>query len=210
MKAVLVFSILLTVSTSASAQDPVKVDPAHYRVMFENAHMRVLEYRDKPGDKAPMHSHPAYMTYVTGTGRVKDTLPNGDSRVDEIAGSEFDCLPPTTHAGQNVGNTPIQELLVEFKDANNPCSGTEQALAFGNRPSRSRAVRLKMPGPEVQNLMLGTWSIKVQYGPAGDMPSGTGGKGTEVGRAGRGGRSVTEEYHEKNPKGVIDAFGPVW
>jgi len=31
--------------------------------------MRVLEYRDKAGDKAPMHSHPAYMTYVTGAAR---------------------------------------------------------------------------------------------------------------------------------------------
>lgn len=29
--------------------------------------------------------------------------------------------------------------------------------------------KLKMPGPNVQNLMLGTWSIKVQYPPTPDM-----------------------------------------
>jgi hypothetical protein len=66
MKQRIVPVFLLTFSTILIAQDPVKVDPAHYRVLFENAHMRVLEYRDKPGDKAPMHSHPAYMTYVAG------------------------------------------------------------------------------------------------------------------------------------------------
>lgn len=122
MKRILLLPLLM-ISIIATAQDPVTVDPARYRVLFENTHMRVLEYRDKPGDKAPMHSHLAYMTYVTGSGKVRDTLPNGESSIDEIAGSEFACLPPTTHAGQNIGNTGIQELLVEFKDATNPCSG---------------------------------------------------------------------------------------
>ena len=60
--------ISLAAGIVASAQDPVSVDPAHYRLVFENAHMGVLEYRDKPGDKAPMHSHPAYMTQRTTTG----------------------------------------------------------------------------------------------------------------------------------------------
>ena len=90
---------LLMISTIGLAQDPVKVDPANYRVLFENEHMHVLEHRDKPGDKAPMYSHPAHMTYVTGSGKVRDTLPDGESSIDEIAGSEFACLPPTTHAG---------------------------------------------------------------------------------------------------------------
>ena len=121
MKAILVFSILLTVSTAASAQDPVKVDPSHYRILFENAHIRVLEYRDKPGDEAPMHSHPAYMTYVTGAGKTKVILPGGGTKIEESTSSESDCHMPTRHATENVGTTDTQGLLVEFKDSYDPC-----------------------------------------------------------------------------------------
>ena len=135
MKGILVFPILLTVSIVASAQDPVQVDPAHYRVLFDNVHMRVLEYRDKPGDKAPMHSHPAYMTYVTGAGKTKVTLPNGKASIDENAGSEFDCHPPTQHATENVGTTDAQELLVEFKDVPNPCLGAQPEANTSSEPS---------------------------------------------------------------------------
>jgi hypothetical protein len=135
MKAILVFSILLTVSTSASAQDPVKVDPVHYCVLFENAHMRVLEYRDKPGDKAPMHSHPSYMTYTAGPGKTKFTLPDGSTSVDEEKESLFEGLPPTQHATENVGSSDTQEVLVEFKDSTNPCSG-ERPEASGSDAGR--------------------------------------------------------------------------
>jgi hypothetical protein len=129
MKTLSLLLFLLTTSITGFAQDAVKVDPAHYRVLFENTQMRVLEYRDKPGDKAPMHSHPAYMTYVTATGKTKIVQPNGETSVENTAGSE------------NVGNTPTQELLVEFKDANNPCSGTETgAFSSPQADSTSTAV----------------------------------------------------------------------
>ena len=104
MRVLLLFLLSLTTCTVAVAQDPTKVDPAHYRVMFENAHMRVLEHRDKSGDEAPMHSHPAYMTNVTGAGKHADTLPNGQTIIEEAVGSKFDWHPPTTHAGQNIGH----------------------------------------------------------------------------------------------------------
>lgn len=60
------------------------------------------------------------------------------------------------------------------------------------------AAKLKMPGPEVQNLMLGTWSTQVKYEPTAEMPNGGAGSGTEIWRLGPGGLSVIEEYHEKN------------
>ena len=30
------------------SKDPVETDPEHYRVIFENERVRVLEYRDAP------------------------------------------------------------------------------------------------------------------------------------------------------------------
>ena len=31
--------------------DPVATNPKHYTVIFENDHVRVLEYTDQPGDR---------------------------------------------------------------------------------------------------------------------------------------------------------------
>ena len=40
---------------AAYAQDPVKVDPAHYKVVFENAQVRVLKIHYGPHEKSVMH-----------------------------------------------------------------------------------------------------------------------------------------------------------
>ena len=74
----------------------------------------------------------------------------------------------------------------------------------------SQAAILKMPGPKVQNLMLGVWSIKIKYEPSPEMPKGDVGEGTEVWRPGPGGLSVIEEEHEKNTHGETDGFSVGW
>jgi hypothetical protein len=38
--------------------DPTITDPGLYRVIFENDRVRVLEYRDRPGDRTSRHGHP--------------------------------------------------------------------------------------------------------------------------------------------------------
>jgi hypothetical protein len=38
--------------------DPVETNPELYRVVFENARVRVLEYLDHPGDATTPHRHP--------------------------------------------------------------------------------------------------------------------------------------------------------
>src|SRR5438093_8264180 len=42
----------------AAAQDPVKVDPSHYKVLLDNPAVRVLKINVPAGAKTPMHSHP--------------------------------------------------------------------------------------------------------------------------------------------------------
>ena len=37
--------------------DPVKVDPKHYRVEFENDQVRVVRVKIGPGETAPKHEH---------------------------------------------------------------------------------------------------------------------------------------------------------
>jgi beta-alanine degradation protein BauB len=33
------------------SRDPVESNPDHYRVVMENERVRVLDYRDRPGDR---------------------------------------------------------------------------------------------------------------------------------------------------------------
>ena len=43
----------------ALAQDPVVVDSAHYKLKFENEHVRVLRITYGPNEESVMHYHPA-------------------------------------------------------------------------------------------------------------------------------------------------------
>jgi hypothetical protein len=92
--------------------------------------------------------------------------------------------------------------------------GNESAVLHAmepvQHPAESRANPLKLPGPDVQNLMLGTWSISTDYAPSEEMPHGGTGKGREIWRPGPGNRSVIEELHEKNPSGELDGFAVGW
>ncbi len=64
MKPTILIPLLAVASFIAQGQDPVTTSPKYYKVLLENDHMRVLEYRLKAGEKEPMHSHPAGVVYV--------------------------------------------------------------------------------------------------------------------------------------------------
>jgi len=60
MKRVLFSAVAIAALMGASvsrAQDPVKVDPKHYTVVFENDAVRVLHIHYGVGEKSVMHSH---------------------------------------------------------------------------------------------------------------------------------------------------------
>ena len=52
---------LLALCSAASADDPARTDGDKYKVRFENDRVRVLEYRDRPGEKTHQHRHPAFV-----------------------------------------------------------------------------------------------------------------------------------------------------
>ncbi len=77
MKTILLISLLVIFGTAVRAQDPVKTSPQYYKVLLENDQVRVLEYRLKPGEKEPMHSHPAGVVYVLSGTKLKVSYPDG-------------------------------------------------------------------------------------------------------------------------------------
>jgi quercetin dioxygenase-like cupin family protein len=110
---------ILVLATLGFAQDPVKLSPQFYRVLLDNEHVRVLEYRLKPGEKEPMHSHPAGIVYVFDQAKLKVTYLDGRSEVNTLTPGETYWREPVTHMAENVGNTEAHAIAVEQKK---PCN----------------------------------------------------------------------------------------
>src|SRR6202050_2717666 len=98
------------------ALDPMNTDPQNYRVLFENEKVRVLEFRDKPGDKVRMHGHPARLIYSFRPWKRKFTYPDGRTEVGDGKTGEVKWTPPVVHAGENIGTTDTHNLFIEFKE----------------------------------------------------------------------------------------------
>ncbi len=99
---------------AASGPDPVKADPSHFKVLLNNASVRVLEFRAKPGDKVPMHSHPSYITYNIGGGKTIFTFPDGKTAERDAVAGSVTWNESEAHAAQ-VGGTEGHSILVELK-----------------------------------------------------------------------------------------------
>jgi beta-alanine degradation protein BauB len=96
--------------------DPVATNPDHYSVIFENDHVRVLEYLDQPGDRTTPHEHPDSVMVTLSSFRRR--LYSGDAERDvEIPAESTSWLPAQQHAGHNIGETPTHVIFVELKDS---------------------------------------------------------------------------------------------
>jgi ketosteroid isomerase-like protein len=108
---------------------------------------------------------------------------------------------------QDIHNTTkISEVFLDGKEYDR--AALDQILASAEKSANAQQT-LTMPGPDVQNLMLGTWEINVAYPPGSGTRADTG-KGAEIWRPGPGGRSVIEEYREKNAHGEVEGVAIAW
>ena len=106
------FPILIT---RVSAQDPAVVNSKTIKVKFENDRVRVLEATLPPGAIEQVHSHPAYLIYVLEGGRYRNYASDGKITEGELKSGEVLFREPLTHAAENIGDKPLQMILVELK-----------------------------------------------------------------------------------------------
>jgi hypothetical protein len=114
------------------SRDPAVTNPDYYKVVFENERVRVLEYRDSPGDKTVQHEHPDSVMYTLSTFRRRLYSANGDTRDVEIQAGTTGWLPSQQHAGHNIGDTETHVIFVELKDA--PREATSDLGPMGLSP----------------------------------------------------------------------------
>jgi beta-alanine degradation protein BauB len=97
------------------SMDPVATNPEHYKVVFENERVRVLEYSDQPGDKTTPHRHPDSVMYTLSSFQRRLVLDDVQREVELEAGLVA-WLPAQEHHGENIGTTPTSVLFVELKE----------------------------------------------------------------------------------------------
>ena len=110
-------SFVLLSSVSLLAQDAVKADSGHYKVVFENPSVRVLKIGYPVGAKSSMHQHPDSIVVPLAATKVRFTAPDGKSEDREMAAGTATYMAAGTHNPANVGKGPIDGILVEFKSA---------------------------------------------------------------------------------------------
>lgn len=106
---------LIGTAARAAAQDPVPMYPENYRILLENDHVRVLDFRLAKGAREDAHAHPAHVVYVLAPFRIRFTFPDGRTGMREAKAGDVLFSDPVVHASENVGESDAHGILVELK-----------------------------------------------------------------------------------------------
>jgi uncharacterized RmlC-like cupin family protein len=99
-----------------SKLDPLKVDPKHYKLEFENDQVRVIRASIEGHGVAPMHEH--------SLNRITVFLTDQDFRVTDAQGKvttskhkagDADWGTPIKHTEENLSDKPFEVVAVEIK-----------------------------------------------------------------------------------------------
>jgi hypothetical protein len=108
--------------------DPTQTDPDNYKVIFENDRVRVLEYKDKPGDRTSPHAHPDSVMYTLSS--FDRRLIHGDQHRDvQLQAGRVNWLSAQEHSGENIGTTDTHVIFVELKEP--PPDSSESSAQLG-------------------------------------------------------------------------------
>jgi quercetin dioxygenase-like cupin family protein len=116
-KTVVIIGLALLWAPAAGAQDAVKADSAHYKVILDNPSVRVLKISYAAGAKSSMHQHPDSIVIPLADSKVRFTLPDGKSEDNTLANESAQYSAAGTHNPANIGTNAIDAVLVEFKTA---------------------------------------------------------------------------------------------
>jgi len=95
--------------------DPVKLEPEHEQVPFENARVRVLRTILEPHLKGPTHDHPSYVVVYLTELHTTMTLADGKQVDNPRRPGEVAWRDPYRHTTENVGDRTAVEVQIELK-----------------------------------------------------------------------------------------------
>ena len=99
-----------------TALDPLKTDPKHYKVEFENDQVRVVRVKFGPNESTPMHEHQLDRTTVYLTD-AEVRVTDAEGKVTLTPRKAGDVVPggAAKHREENTTGKPVEALMVELK-----------------------------------------------------------------------------------------------
>lgn len=99
-----------------TALDPLKVDPKHYKLEFENDQVRVFRVKFGPHESAPMHEHQLnrIMVYLTDA-KVRVTSADGKMELTPRKAGDIAQGSAAKHSEENTTDQPVEVLVTELK-----------------------------------------------------------------------------------------------
>lgn len=91
------------------------VDSPHYKLEFENEHVRVLHITYGPSEKSVMHYHPAAVAVLLDDMKAQFTLPDGQRVEREGKAGEAMWTEAGQHLPENMSDQPFELILIELK-----------------------------------------------------------------------------------------------
>ena len=102
--------------SSVTPLDPVKVDPKHYKVEFENDQVRVLRVTIGPHESTPLHEHilNRVVTYISDQ-NFRITGEDGKSDMQQHHAGDIAWGEGAKHKEENLTDKPFEAVIVELK-----------------------------------------------------------------------------------------------
>lgn len=102
--------------SAAVALDPLKLSPNVYKLEFENSQVRVMRVKFPAHGAVPEHEHVLNRVVVYLTDQdSKLTTPDGKVEESKHKAGQASWGGPTKHKEENVLDTPVEVIVVEFK-----------------------------------------------------------------------------------------------
>lgn len=106
---------VLLVAIPLFAQDATVAEPKHYRVAFENEHVRVIDIHYGPHEKSEMHSHPAGVIVYITAGHFRFTDENGKVIEANAKPGDARWFPAFHHKVESLSDKPFDGVYIELK-----------------------------------------------------------------------------------------------
>ena len=102
------------------AKDALAADPKHYKLEFENEHMRVLRLTLKADEVSPVHDDldALFVCIAVGSDKachLRLTRPGGRSQDIHLQAGESRWVYGDTRSEKNLGTQPLEMLIIETK-----------------------------------------------------------------------------------------------
>lgn len=106
--------VILT-TIAVLAQDPIKVEPKHYKLNFENDRVQVVSVHYGPHDKSVLHEHPGGVVVSLTEAHLRFVDENGKVREVYSKAGEVRWYPAFKHRVENLGDTAYDAVYIGIK-----------------------------------------------------------------------------------------------